>query len=479
MIKGHPKALPYLFFTEMWERFGFYVVQGMLVLFMTKAFDFSDNRSFTILGIFTALAYIAPIAGGFLADKILGFKQAIVWGGIFLIIGYALLALPGDGDFYLALATIIVGTGLFKPNISSLLGALYPDNDSGRDSGFTIFYIGINLGVLLSGFCSGYIKNHFGWHAGFALASMGLVLGLIIFAIGLRRCDMKVNAHLMVNLQNKWFLSRPLLVIYCVLAIGLVSVLLQSAALGDWLLSVVGVLMLVFIYVLALRQQGLDRQRLFILNGLIISSIIFWMIYWQMFFSVNLFIDRVIDKNILGLHVPTTVFYAMQSLMIIFLGPLFAWSWQRLNKYDRNPSSFVKFTWSMGFLGLAFFVLAISTYFYDSNNLINPLWIVLAYFLIAMGELLLSPIGLSAVTMLAPSHLTGMMMGVWFVAMGFGGHFAGTLAKISSVSESMQATWTQLPIYRSAFLIYALLAFVVMVLMYGMQLMFAKTVSKE
>lgn len=479
MMKRHPKALPYLFLTEMWERFGFYVVQGLLVLFMTKAFGFSDSRSFTVLGTFTALAYISPIAGGYLADKILGFKQAILWGGIFLIIGYGLLALPGDRDFYLALATIIIGTGLFKPNISSLLGALYPQNDSGRDSGFTIFYIGINLGVLLSGICSGFIKNNFGWHAGFALASLGLIVGLIIFGIGLKRVEMPMNTHLSVSLQNKWYLRRSLLIIYCILAIGLISFLLQSTLLGDWLLSTVGVLMLVFIFVLAFRQQGEDRKRLLALNTLIISSIVFWMIYWQMFFSVNLFIDRVINKTFLSMQVPTTAFYAMQSLFIIFLGPLFAWGWQRLNENNRNPSSFIKFTYSIAFLGLAFLVLAISTYFYNDNNLVSPFWIVLSYLFITIGELLLSPIGLSAVTMLSPPHLTGMMMGIWFVAMGFGGHFAGALAKISSVSESMQDTWTQLPIYRSAFLIYALLAFAVAVLMYGTQMMLAKIVKKE
>src|SRR3990167_454908 len=170
----HPIALPFLFLTEMWERFGFYVVQGLLILYMTQYFGFTDNEGYTILGVFSALVYISPFIGGFLADKILGFKTAIVWGGLFLIVGYALLSLPYPKLlFYPALATIIIGNGLFKPNISSLLGTQYASNDPRRDSGFTIFYIGINIGAFLAGISSGYIKNFFGWRTSFGLAAFG------------------------------------------------------------------------------------------------------------------------------------------------------------------------------------------------------------------------------------------------------------------------------------------------------------------
>lgn len=476
--KRHPKALPYLFLTEMWERFGFYVVQGMLVLYMTKAFGFSDEKSYTILGVFTALAYIAPMVGGFLADAFLGFKVAIFWGGIFLIIGYALLAIPGATFFYLALSTIIIGTGLFKPNISSLLGALYPPDDDNRDSGFTIFYIGINLGIFLSGVSSGIIKDNFGWHAGFALASIGLVIGLITFALGLKWGSMKYQATPILADKSHFLLNKPFLILYCILSVGLVSLLLQNSWVGDWLLPIMGVFLLFFVFILAKRQEEQYRKPLYMLIFLILSSIVFWAIYWQMFFSANLFIDRLVDKNIWGFNVPTTAFYTLESVFIIILGLPFAWAWQRLNESDRNPSPFTKFMLAIVFVGLGFLVLALSTYYIDASNQVNPLWVVVSYFLITVGEMLLSPIGLSAVTMLSPPHLTGLMMGIWFVALGFGGEFAGWLAKLSSVSGTVVPdALIQLPIYRHAFFYYTTLAFVVAILLFLMQFLLRKIVK--
>lgn len=478
--RHHPKALPYLFLTEMWERFGFYVVQGMLVLYMTQAFGFSDSASYTIMGVFSALAYISPMVGGYLADSILGFKQAILWGGFFLIFGYAFLALPFSGTsfFYFALATIIVGNGLFKPNISSLLGALYPPGDTGRDSGFTIFYVGINTGVLLAGLSSGFIKNHFGWHAGFGLASIGLVIGLITFFIGLKWGEMHAPIHShYADRKPKW-LKKPYLFFYCLFAIALISLLLRSSLLGQWLLPTMGIVLLFFIFMLASKQQEDYRKRLYMLNVLILSSIVFWMIYLQMFFSVNLFIERLVNKTILGFEIPTTAFYSLEALFVILLGPLLAWSWHSLNQNNRNPSPFSKFISAIALVGLAFLVLAGGTYFHNTNSLVNPMWIVLAYFLITVGEMLLSPIGLSAVTMLSPPHLTGMMMGVWFVALGFGGQFAGWLAKLSSVDE-LKNVADQLPIYRIAFAEYAAIAFVVVGILLVMQLFLKKILIED
>lgn len=466
----HPKALPFLFLTEMWERFGFYVVQGMLVLYMTRSFGFPDDKSYTILGTFTALAYIAPMLGGFLADAFLGFKQAILWGGVFLIVGYALMALPLENTFYLALAIIIVGTGLFKPNISSLLGALYSPGDTSRDSGFTIFYIGINLGVFLAGISSGAVKDHFGWHAGFALASVGLVIGLITFGVGVKWGEMNLKMRSELIKPQTVFLSKPMLIVYCILSAMAISFLLQNTILGQWLLPSFGVVLIGFMFALAFRQEPEARKKLITLNILIISSIVFWMIYWQMFFSVNLFIDRLIDKKVFGINIPTTAFYTLESVFIILMGPGLAWSWQTLNMSNRNPSPLLKFILAIFFIGLGFLVLAFSTYFYNSQCLVNPAWFILSYLLITIGEMLLSPIGLAAVTMLSPPRLMGMMMGIWFVALGFGGEFAGWLAKLSSISGSMQDAITQLPVYRAAFLIYAFIAFGVAIVLFIMQM---------
>lgn len=457
-LKDHPKALPFLFLTEMWERFGFYVVQGMLVLFMAKNFGFSDDTSYTIMGVFSALAYIASFLGGFLADRVLGLKTAIIWGGFFLSTGYAMLALPWSHEFYLSLATIIVGNGLLKPNISSLLGSLYEYDDPRREAGFTIFYIGINVGVLLAGLSSGYIKDHLGWHAGFALASIGLLIGLMTFAIGLKRLtELKLSTQ--YTLPKIGLLYKSFILIGCLITIYLVSILLQDSILATWLLPSAGVLLLIFLLVVTFRQEQPFRSRLLTLIALIVSSITFWMIYLQMFFSTNLFIDRMVDKHVLGMTIPTTAFYALEAVFIILLGPFFAWVWQTLGHSQKNPSTFLKFVLAIAFVGVAFLVLFVATHFVNSDNQINPLWIVVSYCLITIGELFLSPIGLSAVTTLAPPKLVGMMMGIWFVALGFGGQFAGLLAKLASIPAEVTSVDQQLGIYKVAFLEYALIAF--------------------
>jgi POT family proton-dependent oligopeptide transporter len=446
-----PEALPFLFLTEMWERFGFYVVQGMLVLYMSKSFGFSDDQSYTIQGAFTALAYIAPIVGGFLADRLLGFKTSIVWGGIFLSAGYAMLALPYTALFYLSLATIITGNGLFKPNISSLLGTLYEPGDPNRESGFTIFYIGINVGSMLAGISSGYIKDHFGWHAGFGLACAGLLLGLVIFSIGMKKIAALKHDTLVAQAPLKLG-GKILFLIACGITAVLLSFLLQDTLFSSWLFPTIGAVLLVFLLVTAARQKPPYRQNLLLLTALILSSIVYWMFFLQIFFSANLFVERLVDKNWLGMHIPTTDFYALEAIFVILLGPGFAWSWQTLNLKNKNPPPFLKFILAIACAGLGFLTLGVSTLFPGSENLVNPLWIVLSYLFITLGELLLSPIGLSAVTTLSPRHLVGMMMGIWFVALGFGGQFAGWLAKLSNIPDSITSRAAQLSIYHYAFM---------------------------
>jgi len=472
IARKHPKALPYLFLTEMWERFGFYVVQGLLVLFLTQGYGFSDDKSFTILGSFSALAYIAPMIGGMVADKVLGFKKSIFIGGLILSSGYALLALSNQQNFYYALAVIVVGNGLFKPNISSLLGVLYDDYEQSRDAGFTFFYVGINIGALLAGFSSGFIKNHFGWHAGFALASAGLILGVFTFAAGVKWGGIKYK-FTFKDTPNFW-LRKPLLVIYCFFSFGLIGVLLENEFVGEWFLPAVGVIILIYIFLLAYKYPPIERNKLLALNVLIISSIIFWMIWMQIFFSANLFIDRIVNRDVFGIHIPTTVFYTLESIFVITLGPIFAWYWQRSGSLNNSSSHFTKFVFAIVFLGFGFIVLSLSTFYPNDDGLVSPLWIVASYFLITFGEMLLSPIGLSAVTMLSPPKLTGMMMGIWFVALGFGGAFAGWLAKFSSVPEHVNSIADQLPIYRLAFLDYALIAFGVSILLFILQLWLKK-----
>lgn len=458
-LNHHPKALPYLFLTEMWERFGFYVVQGLLVLYMTEYFGFSDSSSYTILGVFTALAYISPLIGGFLASKVLGFKTSIIWGGLFLVLGYSLLALPfAQTLIYPALATIVIGNGLFKPNISSVLGTQYSSDDPRRDAGFTIFYIGINIGAFLAGMSAGYIKEYFGWRMSFALAAVGLLIGIATFIYGMRYIK-----GTQATASNK--LKRQLAAC-CFLAIIAISFLFKIDILANWLLPCLGVVLLFALIVLTMQQKAETRKRMFILGTLILSSIIFWTLFLQLFSSANLYVDRLVNKDFLGIHLTTTIFWASESVFIMLLGPIFAMSWQTLGESEHNPSPVNKFALGIFFAGLCFLVLACSTYFPDNNGLIHPLWIFFAYMLITIGELLISPIGLSAVTTLAPTHLIGLMMGVWFVATGFGGIFASMLAKIASVPENVQSVGAKLVIYQSAFFDYAYLAFFVAILLF-------------
>jgi POT family proton-dependent oligopeptide transporter len=462
VFQVQPKGLPYLFFTEMWERFGFYVVQGMLVLYMSKAFGLSDNESYTITGIFTALAYIAPFAGGYIADRVLGFKTSIIIGGIFLALGYAVMALPWSHGFYLSLATIIIGSGLFKPNVSSLLGSLYEPGDPRREAGFTLFYIGINLGVLLAGVSSGFVKDYLGWHAGFALASVGLLLGVITFVCG--------HKHL-AKIQNTAFIVAPasagtkyVVIAGSIISIFLISELLQTKFLAQWLLPVTGIVLLTYLLILTFKQNLKDRQAMLALIALISASVIFWMIFLQIFFSASLFIERLVDRRYFNFTIPSTVFYALESMFVILLGPIFAWSWQTLGEKFRNPAPFLKFILAIVFVGLAFLVLSISTHYYNNHFLVSPFWILLSYCLLTIGEMFLSPIGLSAVTTLSPRKFLGMMMGMWFVAAGYGGQFAGLLAKLSNIPDNVSSV-NALAIYGDAFMDYALIAFAVSALL--------------
>lgn len=455
-ITRHPKALTYLFLTEMWERFGFYTVQGLIVLYMTQYFGFSDSDSYSISGTFTALVYISPLVGGYLSGKYIGYQQAVVWGGFFLILGYALLALPyAHTLIYPALATVIVGNGLLKPTISSLLGTQYSPHDHRRDSGFTIFYIGINVGAFLAGASSGYVKEYFGWSMSFALASIGIVIGLLTFAYGLRYIR---TTHIRHPEMEKIKFSLNL-IIYSILAIIGVTFILRMSIISSYLLPTAGIIMLIVLTILTLQQKAQDRYKMLTLNTLVLSSVAYWMLYFQMFLAANLYIDRLVDKQFLGLTLTTTIFYASESVFIILLGPIFAWLWHRLSRANKNPSSINKFIWGLFFAGLGFLVLTASTHFLDQNNLVSAPWIFFAYLLITIGELFISPIGLSAVTTLAPANLVGLMMGVWFSGIGFGAVFGGSVAKLASIPDTVHTISEKLAIYENAFLDFACMVF--------------------
>lgn len=460
MITRHPKALSFLFLTEMWERFGFYIVQGLLVLYMTEYFGLSDSASYSILGTYTALVYLAPLGGGYLASNYLGFKKSILFGGFLLILGYAILAFTDSlSIIYPALAIIIVGNGFLKPNISSLLGSQYKDNDPRRDAGFTIFYIGINIGALLAGLSSGYIKEYYGWRASFLCASVGLVIGMMVFLYGRKYIVDKKPRKLSPLFKISFLIA-------CLIAIVCISFLMQLYNVSNWLLPCAGIVLLIYLGYLSYQQDPVTRAKLIILNFLFLASIIYWTLFFQLFSSANLFVERLVDMRLFGVPLSASVFWGSESIFIILLGPFFAWLWHSLAVRGYNPSAMTKFFWSLICAGIAFLILSISTSFANEGQLVAPAWVFLAYFVLTLGELLLSPIGLSAVTTLAPKHLVGFMMGVWFVSLGFGGIFSGMIAKFASIPDTIIAANEKLAIYQHAFFYYACLAFIFAILLF-------------
>jgi POT family proton-dependent oligopeptide transporter len=459
-----PKGLSILFLSEMWERFGFYVAQGLLVLYMTQAVGLPDNQAYAITGAFTALAYIMPLVGGFMADQVLGFRRAIIIGNILMVIGYVLLVSAQIWLFYIGLAFIVVGTGFFKPNISSFLGTLYEPNDPRRDSGFTIFYVGINIGIMLATSSAGYVKDWLGWHASFAMAGLGLIIGLITFTTGQKQLK-NLGLPPVLSSQTFWFnkfLRHKMGTALAVLTTLIVATLLffynQAASAVFWLgTSAVGIALVI----IAFRYERVTRNKLLALLILICSAIIFWAVYFQLFFSLNLFVERNVNRQLGSIHIPTVMFIALEAIFIFLLGPLFARFWQRAAYAGRNPSAPFKFGLGTLLIGVAFLCLYLGIKTTASvSGLTNPLWVVVAYLFVTVGELLLSPIGLATVTVLSPSNLVGMMMGVWLISLGLGGNLAGILAKLASVPETIKDPHLIAPYYAHAFLNYASLAIV-------------------
>ncbi len=469
-----PAALPFMFLTEMWERYGFYVVQGLLVLYTTQHLGYSDDKAFSMLGAFTAMAYISPIVGGYLADRYLGFVTSVIWGGLILILGYAMLALPSKSVLlYPGLATIIIGTGMLKPSISSLLGAQYVRDDPRRDAGFTIFYIGINTGIFLAGISSGYIKNAFGWRASFLLASIGLMIGLATFLFGIKYLQ---HAKHRANLSRHKILQSILFILITIFSL---SFLLKVNALEEWILPGFGIGLIIYMLILTFQHHGVERRHMALLNLLVLSSVVYWMMYFQMFLSCSLYIDRLVDKNMFGFTLSTTVFYASESIFIVLLGPVLAYLWTVLAIRKQNPSIMNKFILGIFLAGLGMLVLSISARFPNAAGQIAPGWIFFAYLLVTIGELLLSPIGLSAVTTLAPPNLVGFMMGVWFVAIGFGSLFGGLIAEHANVPTTLFVTADKLHIYSHAFKDYAFIAFFVTIVLILAQLLVQKKLRKN
>ena len=428
---GHPKGLFMLFFAEMWERFSYYGMRALLIFYLTKHWLFSDSEAGIIYGAYTALVYITPVVGGYLADKYLGQRKAVLFGAVLLTAGHFFMAFEGQAAvghnnnpminvFWLALALIIVGSGFLKANISVIVGQLYPRTDVRRDGAYTIFYMGINLGAALGSLLCGYIGETYGWNYGFGLAGVGMLAGLAVFVIG--------KGLLLGRGEPPAPLAKGRE--FSLYGVGLVLVavcwfLVQNQALVGGLLGVFGgILVLYVVGVAVTKLEPEDRDRIFAALFLIITSIIFWALFEQAGSSLNLFTDRHVDRG----GVPASVFQSINAIYIILLAPIFATAWTFLGRKGLEPSAPFKFGLGVVQVGLGFLVLVWGAASVGIDVPTPVIFIFLIYLLHTTGELCLSPVGLSAMNRLAPAHMASLIMGTWFFASATGNFAAGLIA---------------------------------------------------
>ncbi|HTH28913.1 MAG TPA: peptide MFS transporter [Sphingobium sp.] len=443
---GHPKGLFVLFFAEMWERFSYYGMRALLIFYLVQHWLFSDERASVIYGAYTALVYITPVLGGYLADRYLGQRKAVAFGALLLTFGHFLMAFEGAGGqgdpainlFWLALSFIIVGSGFLKANISVIVGQLYPRTDARRDGAYTIFYMGVNLGAAIGSALCGYIGQTYGWRFGFGLAGIGMLLGLLVFLAAkpllLGRGESPNPARLrsvVAGVRFEWLL-------YAVGfgAVAAIWLLIQYQSLIGWLLGGFGLLLVVYVVSHAVtRLAAEDRDRIFAALFLIIGSILFWALFEQAGSSLNLFTDRHVDREMLGIDVPASIFQSINPVYIILLAPLFAWMWTGLARRGLEPSTPAKFGLAMVQLGGGFLLLVGGAYAFGIDNPTPVIFIFLIYLLHTTGELCLSPVGLSAMNRLAPAHMASLIMGTWFFASAAGNFAAGMIAAATGAGK--------------------------------------------
>jgi POT family proton-dependent oligopeptide transporter len=506
-IMGHPRGLVILFLTEMWERFSYYGMRGLLVIYLTQHFLFSDERSSLLYGAYTALVYVMTIIGGSLADRYLGARKAVTFGAILLTLGHFGMTFEGSGSrqlleyndtqyeisldarggdakqliisdsgtsyvtftetdmliaepetvdlpgviprdqftmsveteegylmmLYLSLALLIAGVGFLKANISTIVGSLYGFGDSRRDSGFTIFYMGINMGAFLASIFCGYLGIVHGWKYGFGLAGIGMLVGLVVFLSCQSWLEGKAEPPSVEKLKEKVFLFINVeWMCYLVgLAIIAVSMLLvMNEELVGGILGPIGIIMLVGMVSYSLTKlHGDERSRMLAAIYFILAQIPFWALFEQAGSSLNLLTARLVDRTIFGWSVPGPVFQSLNAGYIFIFAPLVAWLWIWLARRNLNPSTPVKFALGVAMAGLGFLALVGGMKGSGEVGLTPVIFIFLIYWIHTMGELMVSPVGLSAVTKLAPARIVGMTMGAWFLYSGLSNFLAGVIAR--------------------------------------------------
>jgi len=445
--KTHPRALFILFFAELWERFSYYGMRALLTLYMVnvlfKGIGGADSKALSIYGSYTAMAYLFPVIGGLIADKVFGFKKAIITGGIFMMLGHFSLAIQGGGDtlFFFSLALIIIGNGFFKPNISSYLGTFYEKDDPRKDGAFTIFYMGVNIGAFLSTLTCGYIGQQVNWHYGFGLAGIGMAVGVIVFILNRKA----LGESGMPPVREKISGINPSILIYIatLVMIPVVAFLLNESKLMSSTLLVMSFVVISYLIYEALRSPDKkEGERLLVVIVLFFFHATFWALFEQAGGSLTLFTERNVDRGV----IPASLFQSLNPFYIMLLAPVFSWIWLKLNKAGKEPRTPMKFVLGLFQLGLGFLVIVIAAkYFASPTGMVSMAFIALLYLFHTTGELSLSPVGLSMITKLSPGKIVGFVMGAWFLSISLANKmagFIGTLTTTESGTENLSPAQT-------------------------------------
>ena len=450
---GHPRGLFVLFYAEMWERFSYYGMRALLVLYLAKFWLFSDGKSNLIYGAYTALVYITPVLGGYLADRYLGQRKAVLYGGVLLALGHLFMAVegmhgvtdpavkqadPAINVFWLALSLIIVGSGFLKANISVIVGQLYRMTDPRRDAAYTIFYMGVNVGAAMGTILVGYLGETIGWAWGFGLAGIGMVLGLIIFVAGKPALRGKGEAPAPLAKSREWALYGVGLV-----AVAVIWFLVQYQSVIQNLLIVAGVAMLGYTLYEAFKLPKEPRERIFAILFLIALNPVFWGLFEQAGGSLSLYTDKFVDRG----GVPTSLFQSINPIYIVIFAPIFAALWQYLGRRGLEPSAPAKFGLALVQVGLAFLVFVWGAESVGPEVMTPVLFVFLIYLLQTTGELCLSPVGLSAMTRLSPAHLGSFIMGAWFYMSAVGNFVAGKIGEATGGESGEMSKELTLAIY--------------------------------
>ncbi|ALI99987.1 peptide MFS transporter [Rufibacter tibetensis] len=438
---GHPKQLYMLFFTEMWERFSFYGMKALLLAYMITELKFDEPKGYAILGSYAALVYTMPMFGGMMSDRYLGGRKAVMYGGILMTIGHLVLAVPQDWSFFYGMAFIICGNGFFKPNISSLVGTLYADNDPRKDSGFSIFYMGINIGAALGGLLCGYVGQQIDWHYGFGLAGLFMILGLVVFALGKKSLGDKGLPPNPADLKAPAFagISKEVVIYVATLAIiPVIVALFNRYEIMDFIMFGLGALSILYILFIAFKMEAAARFKLFAALVLIVFSALFWAFYEQNAGSLNLFAMRNVDMHVGGVELPAlAVNNFLPPAWVVILSFFFAWLWPALNRKGIEPNTPTKFGLSFVLVGLGFYVFYLGCRTSEGSGLIPLITFIAGYFFIICGEMCISPIGLSMITKLSPARIVAMMMGIWFFASAVGEFLASKIGALMSVPQNV------------------------------------------